>query len=253
MVAGLQYELSGQSVLVTGGTRGIGLEIAQRFLVAGARILITGTRAQSFQKLEATHPGLFSAAEFIEVDFLDPVSTTRFLEGISRLGRIDVLINNAGINRLNPVTDVRNEDLDDVLAVNLKAPTLLIREVGKLMKESGYGRIVNIGSIWGVISKAKRALYSVTKHGIHGLTIAAALDLGRHGVLVNTVSPGFVRTELTESILSPLEIRELAEQVPIGRFAEPADIAQVVLFLASPSNTYLTAQNVVVDGGFTNV
>ena len=253
MVASLQYELSGQAVLVTGGTRGIGLEIAQRFLLAGARVLITGTGAASFQKLETTHPELFSAANFFEVDFRDPVATDRFLEGISRLGRIDVLINNAGINRLNPVTDVRNEDLDDLLAVNLKAPILLIREVGRLMKESGYGRIVNIGSIWGVISKAKRALYSVTKHGIHGLTVAAAIDLARYGVLVNTVSPGFVRTELTESILSASEIRELAEQVPIGRFAEPADIAQVVLFLASPWNTYLTAQNVVVDGGFTNV
>jgi len=118
------------------------------------------------------------------------------------------------------------------------------------MRRRGYGLIVNIGSIFGLVSRAERTFYSTTKFGIRGLTRGSALDLAGAGILVNTVSPGFVLTELTRRILSGQEMRELAQEVPLGRFAEPEEIARVVAFLASDLNSYITGQNIVVDGGF---
>jgi 3-oxoacyl-[acyl-carrier protein] reductase len=139
------------------------------------------------------------------------------------------------------------------MAINLRAPLLLSQAVAAGMRERGWGRIVNVASIWSVITKPGRAMYTAAKAGLAGLTRTLAVELAPSGVLVNTVSPGFTRTELTAATLSPQDAASLAGQVPAGRFAEPAEIAQVVLFLASPANTYLTGQNIVVDGGFTCV
>jgi 3-oxoacyl-[acyl-carrier protein] reductase len=122
-----------------------------------------------------------------------------------------------------------------------------------MMIKNGYGRIVNIASIFGVISKEKRAVYSATKFGIHGLTVGCSNDLARFNILVNTVSPGFVLTDLTRKNLSIIEMELLSNQVPIKRMAETSDISNVAVFLLSNLNQYLTGQNIIVDGGFTNV
>jgi 3-oxoacyl-[acyl-carrier protein] reductase len=249
----LDLTFDGQTALVTGGTRGIGLQIAKDLQSAGAHVVVTGTSPRSFERIRSHFNPDKSPVEFFSVDFSDSESTTIFLSCVDRIERIDVLVNNAGINRINPVDKVEMKDWDDLAAVNLKAPIMLTRVVSRKMRQQQYGRIVNIGSIFGVISKAKRALYSATKHGLHGLTIASALDLAPDGILVNTVSPGFVLTELTKSILSDKEIGELTAQVPVGRFAQPEDISAVVLFLSSSKNRYITSQNIVVDGGFLNV
>jgi NAD(P)-dependent dehydrogenase (short-subunit alcohol dehydrogenase family) len=243
----------GCTALVTGGTRGIGLQIAKDMHTAGARVVLTGTTPRSFELVRSHFDAGKYPAKFFPVDFTDAESTKNFLSNIDRLKNIDILVNNSGINRINPIDAIKTQDWNDLVAVNLSAPLLLIRSVARIMKMQRYGRIVNIGSVFGVISKAKRALYSITKHGLHGLTIATALDLAPYGILVNTVSPGFVLTELTKSILSAKEIKELTAQVPLGRFAEPEDISSVVLFLCSPENRYITSQNIIVDGGFVNV
>ena len=128
-----------------------------------------------------------------------------------------------------------------------------MREISRKMKKNQYGRIVNISSIFGVISKAKRSIYTTTKFGLRGLTVTAAIELAPYKVLVNSVSPGFVLTELTKRMLSEEEIKALSGQVPLGRFAEVDEISRIVLFLASSLNTYLTGQNIVVDGGFISV
>jgi 3-oxoacyl-[acyl-carrier protein] reductase len=129
---------------------------------------------------------------------------------------------------------------------------MITRKVSKIMKSNGYGRIVNISSIFGVISRGKRSIYSITKFGLRGLTLAASNELARHNILVNAVSPGFVLTELTKGILSKKEIADLSKQIPVGRFARPEEISKVVLFLASDMNTYITGQNIIVDGGYVN-
>ena len=242
-----------QVVLITGATRGMGKAFADAFEEAGAHLLLTGTNQEHVDALneESTRRG--STRKYYAVDFTDANQVDRFAEEIRQHTRIDACINNAAINRLNAIDEVTTRDLDDMIAVNVRAPLLITQAASDVMMRNHYGRIVNVGSIFGVVSKPRRTLYSLTKFGISGLTTGSAVELARHDILVNTVSPGFVMTELTTRNLSKEEMATLAEQVPMERFAEPEEIAKVVLFLASSQNSYLTAQNIVVDGGFTHV
>ena len=189
----------------------------------------------------------------MNVDFTDHDGLSRFLGEIQRTGRIDVCVNNAGINRLNDIENIVDEDLQAMLDVDLRAPILITKAAATVMGRAGYGRIVNVGSIWNTVSKPRRTLYSTVKAGVHGLTIGSAVELAAKDILVNTVSPGFVMTDLTRQNNTDAQIKDLGGQVPVGRLAQPAEIANVVLFLASSSNTYVTGQNIVVDGGFTHV
>jgi NAD(P)-dependent dehydrogenase (short-subunit alcohol dehydrogenase family) len=244
----MKLNFDGQIALVTGATRGIGRQLAQDFASLGARVLLTGTDEERAVRSASSLPG--KGHRGLAVDFCDADSTDSFITAVGLEPRIDVLVNNAGINRINPVDAVLDDDWLAVQRVNLEAPLRLTRTVSRIMKANGYGRIVNISSIFGVISKEKRALYSMTKFGLRGLTVASAHDLAKYGILVNSVSPGFVQTELTDKMLSPSERASLADQIPLRRFATPEDISPVVVFLASSLNTYVTAQNVVADGGF---
>ena len=247
----MKLAFGGRIALVTGGTRGIGFQVAQDLAELGATVLITGTDEE--RAIAVAHTFAGSGHRGFGVDFTDSASTDRFVARLAQEPRIDILVNNAGINRINPVDAVRDEDWTDVQHVNLEAPLKITRAVARLMRAHGYGRIVNLASIFGVISKEKRALYSMSKFGLRGLTVATAHDLARAGVLANTVSPGFVRTDLTDRILSQADQDALAAQVPLGRFASPDEISRVILFLVSDLNTYITAQNIVADGGFINV
>lgn len=250
----MKIDFQGQTVLVTGATRGMGKQFADDFAKLGANLILTGNDKDKIETLnrEAKRDGQVTR-KYYAVDFANAESTKAFIEAIEAYQKIDVCINNAGINRINFIDETLIEDWKEILAVNLEAPFMITRAVSKLMKKNHYGRIVNIASIFGVISKAKRSIYTTTKFGLHGLTVTSAIELAPYNVLVNSVSPGFVLTELTKSILSEEEMKNLASQVPIGRFAEPEEISRVVLFLASSLNTYLTGQNIVVDGGFVDV
>ena len=251
---GMNIEFEGQVVVVTGATRGIGKQIAADFEELGARLILTGTDPAEVEALNsASGQGSKGRRTYHAVDFRDAGSLRAFTDELAGSERIDVLVNNAGINRLSPIDEALDEDLRDILAVNVEAPVLITRAVSGVMKRRGYGRIVNIGSIWGSIGKPGRAVYSVSKHAVHGLTVGSAVDLAPHNVLVNTVSPGFVMTDLTRANLSEQERADLAAQVPVGRFAEPSEISKAVLFLASAQNSYITGQELVVDGGFVHV
>lgn len=250
----MKVDFEGQVALITGATRGIGKQLAEDFSTLGARLILTGTKEEQIQALRRSSRGLDeSKVRYFCVDFADRTSTGAFLEELGKLERIDVCVNNAGINRINYLDETSEEDWNDIMAVNLKAPFMIMRTVGKTMKQNRYGRIVNIASVFGVISREKRSIYSASKFGLRGLTVAGSNELARHNVLVNAVSPGFVRTDLTARILGEREIAELTEQIPVGRFATPDEISKVVLFLASSMNTYITGQNIIVDGGYVNV
>lgn len=214
-------------VLVTGGSRGIGKEISKLFNGRGYEV---------------------HSPERNELDLLSKVSIETYIKNNPK--GFDVIVNNAGINPINLIEDVTYEDLENTVAINLIAPTLLIKGFVPGMKQKGSGRIVNIGSIWNVVSKPGRAIYSSTKHGIHGLTMTLALELSQFGILVNTVSPGFTLTDMTKMNNTSLEIEKIEKNIPIGRMADPIEIAKAVFFLGSYDNTYVTGQNLVVDGGY---
>jgi len=249
----MKLDFQGQTVLITGATRGMGKQFADDFAKLGANLILTGTDQNQIMDLNREEKRYGQETKMYAVDFTDPESTKAFIEAVDACPKIDVCINNAGINRINFIDETLLNDWKDMLNVNLEAPFMVTRAVSKIMKRNRYGRIINIASIFGVISKAKRSIYTTTKFGLRGLTTASAIELASYNILVNSVSPGFVMTELTKSILSEEEMKNLASQIPIGRFAEPDEISRVVIFLASSLNTYLTGQNIVVDGGFIDV
>ena len=250
----MKIDFSGQVALVTGGTRGLGKQIAHDFFELGADLIITGTNSKQIEELNhSLPPEKQDKVKYIAVDFRESRNMKQFIEQIMAYERIDVCVNNAGINRINHIDETLIEDWDDIISVNLKAPFMIIREVTKIMKKKNYGRIVNISSIFGVISRVKRSIYSASKFGLRGLTLSVANELARYNILVNSVSPGIVLTELTKSILTKEEMSELADEIPAGRLAMPDEISRVVIFLASSLNTYIVGQNIIVDGGYVNV
>ena len=164
---------------------------------------------------------------------------------------VDVLVNCAGINRLAAGVEVSDADVADTLATNLTGPISLCRALAPRMVKRGFGRIVNISSIWSLVSKPGRLAYSISKAGLNALTRSLAVELARFNVLVNAVAPGFVDTALTRQNNSPEEIEVIRHAIPMERLARPEEIAEVVAFLCSERNTYITGQTIPVDGGFT--
>ena len=241
-------------VIVTGGTRGIGAAISHRFLDAGWTVWVTARSEGSFAELMGSTPEeQHGAVRFLEADFVDEGSFESALERISELDGLDALVNNAGNNINNPLPGIRTEDLRELQRVNLEAPIRLMQAAVPPMDRAGGGRVVNIASIWSVITKGGRLAYTSTKFGLAGATKTAAVDLADRGILVNAVSPGFTLTELTDRTLSAADKEQLSAQVPLGRFAQPEEVAGLVFFLCGPENTYITGQNVVIDGGYTVV
>lgn len=239
-----------RTVLVTGATRGIGAAIAAAFEAEGAEVWVTGTNAEQVAELDrATTTG----RRYVHADFSDRESTLRFAAWVEGLDRLDVCVNNAGINIIKPLAETVIDEFDRLTDINYRAPYLVCRAAAQVMMRQRRGHIVNIASIWSVVTKAGRSQYIASKSGLAGITRGVATDLAPYGVVVNTVSPGFTLTDLTRSSLSDAEIEAIGAQIPMRRMAHPEEIARVVTFLASPANTYLTGQNIVVDGGFSNV
>ena len=219
--------MKGRTALVTGGSRSIGATIVSRLEQAGATVL-TPTRH--------------------ELDLLSNSSIDNYLSTLKQ--PVDILVNNAGINRLASSDELTDADLQDMLQVNLIAPTRLIKGLAPAMKAQRYGRVVNLSSIFSLVSKVRRIPYTTAKAGLNGMTQAMAVELAPFNILVNAVAPGFINTALTRQNNSEAEIEAIRKTIPMQRLAEPEEIAELVAFLCSEKNSYLTGQIIVADGGF---
>lgn len=227
--------------LVTGGTRGIGAATAVALADAGLDVVVTGTTADGPRPI---------GCGYLQADLSDAAGAEAFGRAVADSG-FSVLVNNAGVNKIGALAEYETTDLQRILQVNLVAPFLLCRAVVPGMRARRFGRIVNITSIWGVVSKAGRSAYSSSKFGLFGLTRALALEVAGDNIMVNCLAPGVVETEMTRTILGDEGMRELTAQIPAGRMAQPEEIARYVRFLAADENTYMTGQTIVVDGGYT--
>jgi NAD(P)-dependent dehydrogenase (short-subunit alcohol dehydrogenase family) len=235
--------LANRTALVTGGTRGIGLAIARKLAGLGADVFVTG-------RGETKPPSL--PFRYVPVDFAVPTQLDAFCRVIDAESP-DIVVNNAGINRVAPFENVATQDFLDILSVNLVAPFQVCRAALPAMKRRGWGRIVNCASIFGVVSKEFRAAYSASKFGLDGMTAALAAEVASSGILANCISPGFIDTELTRSVLGESGVAALTALVPMRRLGTPDEVAELVAWLAGPRNSFVSGQNYVIDGGFTRV
>ena len=217
------------------------------------RVLITGASGGIGKAIVTVYQEngyIIDAPTHAELDLASPESVNLFIQkNIEK--NYQIIINNAGINHIAYIEKLKASDMDEMMYVNLLSPLALIQGFVPSMKQNHFGRIVNIGSIWGVISKPGRTGYSITKHGLHGLTKTLALELAEDGILVNTVAPGQTLTDLTRKNNSADDIRKMEKDIPVGRLADPMEIAKAVFFLGNEKNTYITGQELVVDGGLT--
>jgi NAD(P)-dependent dehydrogenase (short-subunit alcohol dehydrogenase family) len=216
------------TALVTGAARGIGAAIASRLQADGIRVISPSRKLLDLSSNRSIDAYLSSLDE--------PVS---------------IVVNNAGVNLLGASDEVLDEDFEQVLQINLLAPFRIIRSVvGKGMKVKNYGRIVNISSIWSLVSRERRVTYSAAKAAINGLTRALALELAPYNIMINAVAPGYIDTELTRKNNSPQALEKIADEIPLGRLGNPSEVAECVAFLCSPRNSYMTGQVIVLDGGY---
>jgi len=238
-------------VIVTGGSRGLGAGIVQSYLDSGDIIATCARSRTSEVDKWADDPATSDRFLFAGVDLSDRADTEAFVKAvIERWGHVDVLINNAGVARDGILGMASDDDIDTVIDLNLKGTLFITKLVSRRMLARGSGHIVNISSIVGLSGYRGLAVYSSTKAAMDGMTRALSRELGGRGIIVNSVAPGYLRTEMSHG-LDDAQLGQIVRRTPAGRLGEPADIARVVQFLTAPENDYLTGQVIVVDGGLT--
>ncbi len=238
-------------VVVTGGSRGLGAGIVQSFLDSGDLVATCARSATEQTEAWAADPASADRFLFTKADLSSSADAQTFVAAvIERWGRVDVLVNNAGVARDGILAMVGDDDIDTVIDLNLKGTIYVTRLVSRRMLARGSGSIVNISSIVGRSGYRGLAVYSATKAALDGFTRALARELGSRGITVNGVAPGYLRTELSHG-LDEEQLNQIVRRTPAGRLGEPADVARAVQFLTDPANSYLTGQVLVVDGGLT--
>ncbi len=242
--------LNGKVAVVTGASRGIGSAIAVRLAAEGAQVILNYNGSQD--KAEAVRRQIEEAggtARTMQWDVADSAACSAALGDVVRsFGRIDILVNNAGITRDGLLMGMKDEDFDRVLDINLKGTFNCVRSVSRQMMKQRYGRIINLSSVVGVNGNAGQVNYGASKAGVIGLTKSAAKELASRNITVNAIAPGFIHTDMTGA-LNDGQKERIRGQIPVGRFGEPEDVANLAVFLADEKSGYITGQVICVDGG----
>lgn len=247
---GKAMRLAGKVALVTGSARGIGKSIVERFASEGAAVVISDVANEPAARETLAAVESAGGKGMVSMfDVGDAAQVEAAVAGIlSPMGRIDILVNNAGITRDNLLLRMTEEDFDAVLRTNLKGTFLLTKTVSRLMIKQRSGRIVNMSSVVGLMGNAGQSNYSAAKAGIAGFTKSMARELGSRGITVNAIAPGFIKTAMTAGLPEAVQ-KAFLQQIPLGRFAEPEEVADLALFLASDAAGYVTGQVIGINGG----
>ncbi len=242
-------DFQGKVVVVTGSTRGIGAEIAREFARRGARVVVSGRNEERLRQMEQELREMGAEAIGVVADVGKMDQAQHLINrAVEEFGRVDVLVNNAGITRDNLLMRMKEEEWDQVIETNLKGTFNCIKSVTRQMMKQRAGRIINITSVVGQMGNAGQANYAASKAGIIGLTKSVAKELASRSITCNAVAPGFIETDMT-AVLSDEVVASLKAQIPLGRLGNVSDVARVVAFLASEDASYITGQVVNVDGG----
>jgi 3-oxoacyl-[acyl-carrier protein] reductase len=242
------FDLNGKIAIVTGASRGIGRGIAEALAACGAHVIAGARGDNASGTVEAIrHAG--GAAESVSIDVTDAASIEAMVEGVlARHGRVDVLVNNAGITRDQLMLRLKRQDWDDVIATNLTSAFTCVQAVLKPMIKQRAGRIVSIGSVVGQMGNAGQANYAASKAGLIGFSMALAREVASRNITVNVVAPGMIETDMTRAVAEKAQ-GEWESLIPLKRLGTPKDIAAAVCFLASDEAAYITGQVLAVNGG----
>ncbi len=242
------FDLTGRNALVTGATGGIGGAIARALHTRGATVAISG---RQLEKLEALARELKERVHVVPCDLANKAQVATLIDDATKkLGRLDILVNNAGLTKDNLFMVMKDEQWDDVIAVNLTSTFMLMRAATRAMMrgKTGYGRIINISSVSGIIGNPGQANYAASKAGMIGMTKSLAREVASRGITANCIAPGFISTPMTE-VLNEKQTATIKEAIPSQKFGTPEDIAAAVVYLASAEAGYVTGQTLHVNGG----
>ena len=244
--------LENKVAIITGASRGIGFAIAEAFVREGAKVAVCGSRLSSAEKAVSILREKYPQAEMLPIGV--NVNDTEEIKSmvsavVDKWGRVDALVNNAGVTSTKSILEMTDEDFTSVIDINLVGPFKIIREVAKVMRDNGGGSIINTSSMVGSYGGKMQTAYSSSKFGINGLTKSCAKELGQYNIRVNAVAPGAVATDMAKEFTSDKMRQFLAMMTPLGRMAEPDELAGAYVYLASDEATFTTGTIVNVDGG----
>jgi NAD(P)-dependent dehydrogenase (short-subunit alcohol dehydrogenase family) len=247
------FDLSGQTAIVTGTSRGLGQYFARALAQAGADLVLTSRKRETLSAFEQEIKAMGRRAVSLELDVQSQQSIDQMAaDAEAAFGQIHILVNNAGCNIRKPALDVTWQDWNQILDTNLRGTFFVAQAVARGMVSKGYGRIVNIGSVTSVFGYAGLAPYGASRGGVRQMTMSLADDWGKHGITVNCLAPGWFRTEQNKVLYEDKEwVEYLVERIPMKRPGEPHDLDGAVVFLASEASRYITGQTLLVDGGIT--